>query len=141
MKVCRCCKIEKEDNCFRTIFDKRRNKNYTRLECIACQYVNTQKWYKKNKGTDRYAKMATKWARTYAEKIKNTPREEEIKVGVNARNRNRIANLDKLYVFEKLRRTTGLFTKDIPTELVEIKTKQLISCRTLKELRNSSKNQ
>lgn len=141
MKVCSQCLLEKEDCCFRISFDKRRNRWWTRCECIPCQYLNRKEWYKKYKGSEKFAEMSLKWWRTYSKKIKNTPIETKRRQGANERNRVRIGNLDTLYINEKIRRVTGLRTKEIPAELVEIKTKQLISCRTLKELRNSSRNQ
>jgi len=86
--------------------------------------------------------MARVWARRIAAKRKGTKKHEEIKEWHKLYMRKLRTEISDEYVIQKIKRSVGvpLDKLEIPPEFIEIKRKQLKSCRTLKELNNSLKN-
>jgi hypothetical protein len=162
MKTCAKCLIEKKDIDFSVqwyVKKKTAEKSYRLyIYCKSCVRLKSKSYrdsYTKEQW-EHIHKMQSDWHQTNyvshvgmgtteVQKIKNKnyrlANPEKIKELQRKKKRRYIDTLSPSYVKEVIRKSfkdnnINISTKDISAELVEIKTKQLKSCRTLRGLRN-----
>lgn len=163
MKICSKCHETKTDSHYKRRFYKKTNKSYTSKICTACVYAKSAEWHAKNKNLSEYKENAKenvrKWRDThrdkyleYCKKYNATNKSKRVIYSLNYYNKNiemlrpyrlTIAKknrekLSKSYLRVKIKKSTGIPLADIPTELIELKGKQIQIWRLQKQLSNSS---